>query len=260
MSKATQTGGGGSGAAVQNVAGGGQGARIPSNRPKIEQVGWCSRADYDAAIQLVADETFPHRHRMRGDPHRAGTGLWLGDKRAAGIGEWYEIDEGHGPAIEREALADLRRDRIGGIVTITNKVELKFEHNGIEYYCITIPDDPTPENNEIMRTKLPAAFEFIRRINQQGSDVLVHCQLGSSRSCTCVVAFMMEEEKRTFKDVYDQVKRIRAISRPLFFDFLCEFEHFLRVECDFKLSGQDSVMYLLPGSLHKTITLFNGSK
>ncbi|PVZ96481.1 hypothetical protein BB558_007632 [Smittium angustum] len=51
-----------------------------------------------------------------------------------------------------------------------------------------------------------SCFEFIDEAISSNCNVLVHCQLGVSRSATLVIAYIMHSKKLTFSKAYDYVK------------------------------------------------------
>lgn len=55
---------------------------------------------------------------------------------------------------------------------------------------------------------------FIHEITSSGGEVLVHCKMGVSRSCTAVLGYLMEYEKMTLFDSYQLVRSKRPTVRP----------------------------------------------
>ena len=47
-----------------------------------------------------------------------------------------------------------------------------------------------------------------------GGTVLVHCQMGSSRSASFVIAWLMTSEDMTFEQALDKVVKCRPCVRP----------------------------------------------
>jgi protein-tyrosine phosphatase len=58
---------------------------------------------------------------------------------------------------------------------------------------------------------LTEAFDFIKAGFQGGGKVLVHCQMGQSRSAAIVTAFLMHSQKLTFEEAFGHVKERREI-------------------------------------------------
>ena len=57
-------------------------------------------------------------------------------------------------------------------------------------------------------------FRFIRDSINSGGTVLVHCFAGVSRSSTCVIAYLMQEKKKTFFEAFTFVRSKRQIAFP----------------------------------------------
>ncbi|GJJ68887.1 tyrosine-protein phosphatase MSG5 [Entomortierella parvispora] len=62
--------------------------------------------------------------------------------------------------------------------------------------------------------EFPEAFEFIDRIRTEGGKVLVHCQLGVSRSASLVIAYVMQSRNMGLNEAYDFVKARSAVISP----------------------------------------------
>ncbi|KAG0347902.1 hypothetical protein BG004_006621 [Podila humilis] len=60
----------------------------------------------------------------------------------------------------------------------------------------------------------PMAFEYIDRAVAQGGKVLVHCQLGVSRSASLVIAYVMRAQTMGLSEAYDYVKQLSAVISP----------------------------------------------
>ncbi|KAI8867078.1 phosphatases II [Ramicandelaber brevisporus] len=75
------------------------------------------------------------------------------------------------------------------------------------------------------------AFDYIDAARQSGATVLVHCQLGVSRSASMVVAYVMRSQKMTYEQAYAFVKgKSPCISPNTFLIFqLCEYEKTLGI-------------------------------
>jgi protein-tyrosine phosphatase len=72
-----------------------------------------------------------------------------------------------------------------------------------------IGDDPSEDISRFFIT----AFHFIRQHLERG-NVLVHCQAGISRSCTIVIAYLMQQMLISFKEAFSLVKSKRPIANP----------------------------------------------
>lgn len=61
---------------------------------------------------------------------------------------------------------------------------------------------------------LPHIVDFIKQSVAQDKIVLVHCQMGVSRSAACVVAYLMEEESLTYPEALARVTAVRPQACP----------------------------------------------
>ena len=61
---------------------------------------------------------------------------------------------------------------------------------------------------------LPGAVEFIGQALESGGKVLVHCFAGSSRSGSCVIAYIMKPQKKPYFDSLRFVQSKRSLVRP----------------------------------------------
>lgn len=66
----------------------------------------------------------------------------------------------------------------------------------------------------ILKDILDEAVEFIKEMHSQNRKVLVHCEVGVSRSASCVIAFLMKMNNWCFKDAFLYVKERRSIVQP----------------------------------------------
>ncbi|KAF9180568.1 hypothetical protein BGZ51_006098 [Haplosporangium sp. Z 767] len=81
-----------------------------------------------------------------------------------------------------------------------------------------------------LQSEFPEAFEFIEEAKNLGGKVLVHCQLGVSRSASLVIAYVMKTQQMKLTDAYDFVKARSGVISPnmsLMYQ-LSEFEKSLR--------------------------------
>ncbi|OMJ22884.1 Dual specificity protein phosphatase 9 [Smittium culicis] len=64
------------------------------------------------------------------------------------------------------------------------------------------------DHNQInISSEFRACFDFINTALSQNKAILVHCQLGVSRSATLVIAYLMYHKQVSFKTAYDFVKK-----------------------------------------------------
>lgn len=57
-------------------------------------------------------------------------------------------------------------------------------------------------------------FDFIRHATTQSEGVLVYCRKGINRSCSTVIAFLMNEYNWTLRASYDLVRAQRRQCSP----------------------------------------------
>ncbi|KAG0266517.1 hypothetical protein BG011_002007 [Mortierella polycephala] len=65
-----------------------------------------------------------------------------------------------------------------------------------------------------LQSEFPKAFEFIEEAKSLGGKVLVHCQLGVSRSASLVIAYMMKTQQMKLTEAYDFVKARSGVISP----------------------------------------------
>ena len=123
--------------------------------------------------------------------------IYLGPQQAAG----------------KKQLESLKKDAapsIGAIVNCTNVFPNYHEKNGITYCRIAIND----ECGANILVYLEGTAEFIHHHISKRQSVLVHCQLGMSRSATIVIAYLMKYTSMSRLDAFHHVKMRRPMIRP----------------------------------------------
>ncbi|ORZ10066.1 dual specificity phosphatase, partial [Lobosporangium transversale] len=65
-----------------------------------------------------------------------------------------------------------------------------------------------------LQSEFPLAFAFIEEIKNMGGKVLIHCQLGVSRSASLVIAYVMKTLQMNLTDAYDFVKTRSSVVSP----------------------------------------------
>ena len=61
---------------------------------------------------------------------------------------------------------------------------------------------------------LQASWRFIKKARAAGSNVLVHCAMGKSRSSAVLASFIMHETGMNYEDALALVKQARSIAEP----------------------------------------------
>lgn len=123
--------------------------------------------------------------------------IYLGPQQAAG----------------KKQLESLKKDAtpsIGAIVNCTNRFPNHHEKDGITYCRIAIND----ECGANILVYLEAAAEFIHHHITKGQSVLVHCQMGMSRSATIVIAYLMKHRSMSRLEALHHVKMRRPMIQP----------------------------------------------
>ncbi|KAF9218004.1 hypothetical protein BGZ59_003786 [Podila verticillata] len=96
-------------------------------------------------------------------------------------------------------------------ITTTPKSNLSssvFRH-GVEYKNLS-----WSHSQHNIQHDFAAAFEFIDQSVAQGGKVLIHCQLGVSRSASLVIAYVMRAQGMGLSEAYDFVKQLSAVISP----------------------------------------------
>ncbi|GJD07516.1 Protein-tyrosine-phosphatase MKP1 [Galdieria sulphuraria] len=105
----------------------------------------------------------------------------------------------------------LTRNKIHYIVELSHrKPKSSYYDSSFEYHHFLLRDQESQELMAVSYQVEAIVDEAIKR----NVAVLVHCQLGISRSIAVVVACLMMREGRSFDSVYDEVCRLRPISAP----------------------------------------------
>ncbi|EIW81634.1 phosphatases II [Coniophora puteana RWD-64-598 SS2] len=84
------------------------------------------------------------------------------------------------------------------------------EKDGFRCLRISILDAPTAD----LRPHLEGACNFISNALQAGSNVLVHCQQGVSRSSSVVIAYLIHNLGMSYDQAFALVKKRRPCIRP----------------------------------------------
>jgi len=85
--------------------------------------------------------------------------------------------------------------------------EVHHKPETIEFLKIDVDD----AYDEDLLTHLPTAVQFIRRAQESGHAVLVHCHMGYSRSATVVIAYLMHKHQWSYAETRKFVSGKRSI-------------------------------------------------
>lgn len=109
----------------------------------------------------------------------------------------------------QQFLSNLQDRGVSGVVNCT--LNYPCVHEGIlEYSCVPVDDLPS----ENILPYLEGAARFIDRHVQAGRSVLVHCEMGRSRSSTVVIAYLMRFHGLSRDDAYIYAKTRRFSVNP----------------------------------------------
>jgi hypothetical protein len=157
--------------------------------------------------------------------HGAAGDKYLGPKTAASPNIFEST---------KEALESMREANIiTGIVNCTTHVPCYFRGLGKIKYCVIPVYD---EDGADLLQYFMNATTFMRSVLCQGSSILVHCEVGVSRSSSVVMAYLIRFHGMSRDDAYLAVKKRRPKVNPNqgFWKQLQTFEAQLTAEPDFK--------------------------
>ena len=118
-----------------------------------------------------------------------GSRIYLGPKQCCGTA----------------VLPALRLAQVTGIVNCTLDVPCAHEVEGIEYCRVPVRDHEAANINLFF----DGATAFIHRHLTRGGSVVVHCQMGVSRSATIVLAYLIRYQSLSRDAAYTRVKACR---------------------------------------------------
>jgi hypothetical protein len=151
------------------------------------------QARYKDRPEFDADE-FDEKFVCEGHANEITPQLYLGDLTSAS-----------------QPMADeLRNLGITGIINCTMDSSDDYKHEGIEYIRVAVSDN---EYANIM-LYFAGCIDFINKHLKSNGKVLVHCQMGASRSGSVVIAYLMKENKLCLNDAFSFAKKRRCLVSP----------------------------------------------
>jgi protein-tyrosine phosphatase len=108
----------------------------------------------------------------------------------------------------------LQQFNIKYILRILSQSQIPLCNNidGIIYLNVICDDNPCVKIGSLF----DQSHEFIDTSISMGSNVLVHCYAGVSRSATIVISYLMKTYNMTYNDAFSVVKLKRPIIDPNF--------------------------------------------
>ena len=118
-----------------------------------------------------------------------------------------------GNAYNASNYDELKKNNIGYILNITKEIS-NYYPDEFEYYNIEIMD----HNGQSVEKYFDNILDFINKsqleTNDRKKNILIHCFMGSSRSASCVILYLMNKYGMTFEDSYNMIKKLRPIVNP----------------------------------------------
>jgi len=129
-------------------------------------------------------------HRRMDDMHNIIPGLYLGSQESA-------LD-----------LITLQEKGITHVLAVGTFLEMPYPED-LKYHHVDLRDFPSTN----LISHFHTCAKFIDKGIQAGG-VLVHCQMGISRSSTVVIAYLMEKQKMTFVNALSHTLERRTFIDP----------------------------------------------
>lgn len=147
-------------------------------------------------------------------------GIYLGNKY--GAGEITLIDP---VEMRQDRIEDLQKQNVGYIVKCTGTLPEDQKVPGITYKCFDIKaegDNIQPHFEEL--------YQFIEQAKAAGRNVFIHCNEGTSRSASLVIAYLMKKHGLSYQQALNLVKAQRPCAEPIanFAEQLQQYEIALR--------------------------------
>jgi protein-tyrosine phosphatase/rhodanese-related sulfurtransferase len=115
-----------------------------------------------------------------------------------------------GRADQATNLQIVRDLNLTHIINVTQENPHAFSHDHIKYLKINAVDDVHAD----LLSEFPRAIEFIAKALGEGGRLLVHCNLGVSRSSTILISYLMFTRRWLLRDAYVFLRERRPIVRP----------------------------------------------
>lgn len=112
---------------------------------------------------------------------------------------------------DNDGILNLLNDNnIKGIVNCTLSVPCYHEDKSINYCCVSIHDEDAAN----ILSYLDGATNFIHYYISRGESVVVHCEMGISRSASICIAYLIKYHGMTRDEAYINIKSKRPCISP----------------------------------------------
>ena len=118
-----------------------------------------------------------------------------------------------GNACDASYFYRLKNNNITDIINVTEEIPNYFK-NDFNYYNIKINDDNMNNfNNDIFEKVLNYIYKIqeSNKAKNQKNNILIHCYMGSSRSATIVILYLMQKHNLTLEKAIHFIKQKRDI-------------------------------------------------
>ncbi len=99
--------------------------------------------------------------------------------------------------------------KVDAVLTVANGMNPSFPSD-FEYKVVQIYDGP--ESN--LKDYLFECIEFMQKIIKSGKSIYVHCEHGSSRSPSVVIAYLMASKNISLDDAFEFISTKRPCILP----------------------------------------------
>jgi hypothetical protein len=110
-------------------------------------------------------------------------------------------------------LKDQNRARAEGITAIVRLDQIGREHGQWSDEFVLL-DMPIPDGESLDADTLDTITNFIHQQIEAGGRVLIHCQMGVSRSVAVAMAYLIAYERMTLAESFGTMREARAAAFP----------------------------------------------
>lgn len=104
-----------------------------------------------------------------------------------------------------------QENKLTHVLSILSSLDVKFpEDVKVKHLMVNCKDRPTENILHI----LPSCMDFLKKAVEENGSILVHCASGVSRSVAVCAAYLMIEQKYTFKDALNLIQSHRMLANP----------------------------------------------